>query len=171
MLYFIACSNSESSLLSLVVNLHCTHTCRFGSHIYFQFFPISVSPSLLDVDPHFVQWRSWDKSRQPLLFTPFTLLVQWSKDDPSQAFQPEKTVGCVYWRAWLARGIAFRNYFMFYVEGTNYLDHLLFQRGKSKWKLWPFEFSLFHLYSEETEANWLKHQLFYLCLYAWYRQR
>lgn len=78
-------------------------------------------------------------SRQPLLFTSqrevsheeCKTLVQWSKDDPSQASHP-RTLFVVFVVFVVevpdqASGTAVRNYFRFYVEGTDYLDHLLFQ--------------------------------------------
>lgn len=116
-LYFIACSNSESSLLSQVINLHCTHTCRFGSHIYFQFSPFQFLPVYLmsipilynegaeiKVDSHFFSplspfWCSGQKMIPHRHSNPRKLLVVFIEGPGQPEALLSGTILCFMWKA------------------------------------------------------------------------
>ena len=88
-------------------------------------------------------------------------VVQWSKDGPSHASHPRTLLVVFVEASGQATGAtAVRDYFMFYVEDTNYLDHLLLYwnrvRGVSKLKLWHLQSNLFHLYSEGSWRQVIK---------------
>ena len=135
------------------------------------FLPVfPIFSQLLDAYPQFVPRRRLNEIQQPRFF--FTsqwevshdegrTVVQWSKDGPSHASHPRTLLVVFVEASGQATGAtAVRDYFMFYVEDTNYLDHLLLYwnrvRGVSKLKLWHLQSNLFHLYSEGSWRQVIK---------------
>ena len=135
------------------------------------FLPVfPIFSQLLDAYPQFVPRRRLNEIQQPHFF--FTsqwevshdegrTVVQWSKDGPSHASHPRTLLVVFVEASGQATGAtAVRDYFMFYVEDTNYLDHLLLYwnrvRGVSKLKLWHLQSNLFHLYSEGSWRQVIK---------------